>query len=542
MDAASNKKLHALLAATAAALPGMFFFFLVNQNQDYLPLVPCLLVGGAFAAAGLLAYAALAWIFRTHLVLFTILLPAWTLFFTYGTLYKVLALGRVAAWARPLVLLALLFGAFVVLALLFRVAKSKTPFAYFSFIIVFVFAFNLISVTGRGIETERSRRAAIRNGLDEMHIKTDFFMDEDAARPNIYWFHTDGRMSIKNVEKYFGDAQEEFVAALHERGFVINTDAYLLAGATDTAIPALMCPNYYDHVQREKLEQYAMLTNTQKRSLGAMHTVEDQLARQNNELLYAFFAAGYEMNTIAMDGIYFFPMHRHYELWWHQLPLLIERRINAGQGQYAMEYQREAELRALADLLDRATMLPQLGLGSVRTMDYPDSPALAAAQANFQARVFYYIEHAFFDIMQRAASPRFVTVMEMTPHAPFKFDESGQEVPQAMRESAGGYLAHQKFGEKWLWTMLDLVLESDPGAVIVLQSDHGIHTKETEDQMRADGYTDEQIIEIQNGVFSAVRIPAQYGGIPEELLPLDPRNVARLLVNRFVGENYTYIH
>jgi len=264
MDALHKDKKHRiLLAVTAALLPCMFFFFLVNQNQEYLPLVPCLLVGGAFALLGLLAYAALAWIFRTRLVLFTVLAPAWTMFFTYGTLYAALSMGTLPGWAKLLLLLSLFVVAFAVLSLLFRVVKNQTPFTYLSFIIIFVFVFNLIAVVSKGIQTERSRMEVFQNGLAELHIKTEFLV-EDAPHPNIYWFHTDTRTSIQNVEKYFDDGQEELIAALHAHGFTLNPGAFLDAGTTNIAIPALMCPSFHDNVQRGILEQYAALTNNEK--------------------------------------------------------------------------------------------------------------------------------------------------------------------------------------------------------------------------------------------------------------------------------------
>jgi len=539
--ASLDKKRRILLAVTAALLPCMFFFFLVNQNQEYLPLVPCLLVGGAFALLGFLAYAVLAWIFRTRLVLFTVLVPAWTLFFTWGALYTALAMRTFPGWAKLLLLLSLFAGAHIVLSLLLRRLKSQTPLTFVSLIVVFVFAFNCTSVVVKGIAIEKNRQAIYSGELAELGIKTDFFVDKSAAHPNVYWFHTDGRMSMKNVEKYFGDAQEALAADLNGRGFVLNTDACLVAGITRRAIPALMCPGYYDHVWRESVEQQSGLANNQLQSLVEPDPLEDMIARQNNEMLCAFFAAGYEINTIATDGIYFYPMHRYYDVVWHQLPLLKERNIDADRWQYALEHQKEAEMRALVDLLDRATILPRLNLSAVKVIDYPDSPVLAMAHEKQRARLYYYTQHALLDVLQRAASPRVVVVMDLTAHAPFAIDENGNQKPDALTRDINGYLAQQRFADQLLLEMIDAVLESDPDAVIILQADHGVHTGDMIVDMGNKGFTDEQIIEVQHGVFSAVRIPSPYGSIPEELLPLDPRNIARLLVNRFVGENYQYI-
>lgn len=54
-------------------------------------------------------------------------------------------------------------------------------------------------------------------------------------------------------------------------------------------------------------------------------------------------------------------------------------------------------------------------------------------------------------------------------------------------------------------------------------------------QLLAEDFTEEEDIHLHHSVMSAVRISEQYGGLD---MPLDPRNITRELVNRFVGENY----
>ena len=537
-----DKKRRVLLAVTAAILPCMFFFFLVNQNQEYLPLVPCLLVGGAFAVLSLLAYAILTWVFRARLVVFTVLVPAWTMFFTYGTLYTALSMRTLPDWAKLLLLLSLFVGAHIVLSLLLRRLKSQKPLTFVSLIVVFVFAFNLVSVIGAGVALEISKRELLQEQRAEWNIKTDFLVDENAPRPDIYWFHMDGMMSVENVLKYFGDPQEELQDALHARGFTLNESAYLNAGLTCVAIPALMCPGYYDSRLREKLEKYAEWTNIRKLKDDIAVSPQDDRARQNNELLHAFAAAGYEVNTIASGGVSFFPMHRYYQLLIDGPPQLIEREVDAEHWKYIRDYQREAEIQALADLLEKATMLPQIYIDTSRTIDFPATRPVIAKYFEGQGNQLVDMERAILDILQHRAPPKFVVIMNMATHVPFVADENADEIPREKKADIDGYLPNQKYGDKIMLEMIDFILESDPEAVIVLQADHGVHTAILEENMRARGFTDGQIVEIQNGVFSAVRIPSQYGNIPEELLPLDPRNIARLLVNRFVGENYPYLH
>lgn len=95
-----------------------------------------------------------------------------------------------------------------------------------------------------------------------------------------------------------------------------------------------------------------------------------------------------------------------------------------------------------------------------------------------------------------------------------------------------------EYSNEVMFNMIDLILEHNPNAIIVIQADHGMHLHGTQRQLLAEGFTEEEVAHIQNSVLSAVRIPEQYGGLDE---PLDPRNITRELVNRFVGENYQLI-
>ena len=108
------------------------------------------------------------------------------------------------------------------------------------------------------------------------------------------------------------------------------------------------------------------------------------------------------------------------------------------------------------------------------------------------------------------------------------------EVPGSLR-----YDLYPALGFEYVfWRVIseiDLILARNPNAVIVLQSDHGFHLDSTQDHLLEQGYTMEQVLELTHSVFSAMRIPDEYGGLEESVAPL---NITRVLVNRFVGKNY----
>ena len=86
--------------------------------------------------------------------------------------------------------------------------------------------------------------------------------------------------------------------------------------------------------------------------------------------------------------------------------------------------------------------------------------------------------------------------------------------------------------------LVDNAIEQNPNTVIIIQADHGFHLQPTQEYLLNQGYSLEQVLELIHSVFSAVRIPQEYGGVEA---PIAPLNISRELVNRFVGENYTLL-
>jgi phosphoglycerol transferase MdoB-like AlkP superfamily enzyme len=142
------------------------------------------------------------------------------------------------------------------------------------------------------------------------------------------------------------------------------------------------------------------------------------------------------------------------------------------------------------------------------------------------------------DTLLAMDSPKFVFIHNLIFHVPFYYDENGialDPVPDNMYDVAN-YLPQYKYAEKVLTKLIDIILQYDPDAVIVLQGDHGIHYDPT--YWDDTGYTIKEINDMSFNVFSAVRIPEKYGHLDE---PLEPLNITRWLVNNYVGPNYEYV-
>jgi len=148
-----------------------------------------------------------------------------------------------------------------------------------------------------------------------------------------------------------------------------------------------------------------------------------------------------------------------------------------------------------------------------------------------------------YDVLMKP-SPRFVIVDFSMAHYPFLFDEKGNMIT-AGADDPMRYPAHHTFSVNTLLKFVDLILENDPEAVIILQADHGLHSLPwqigVEGVMELFSCTAEEAVSIWHSVMSAVRLPDELMTPETERILSDPRNISRFLVNNFVGENYDYI-
>jgi hypothetical protein len=130
----------------------------------------------------------------------------------------------------------------------------------------------------------------------------------------------------------------------------------------------------------------------------------------------------------------------------------------------------------------------------------------------------------------------------------FLFDENGNYYKERLDDPLDVrlYLPQYKYTVKQMIAQVDTIIEDDPGAVIILQADHGIHGhgvpggSDTHfESLSVRGYSLEDQLNLNLHVMSAVRIPPQYVRLSQ---PLDPLDIARYLVNNFVGKgNYGYL-
>jgi len=403
---------------------------------------------------------------------------------------------------------------------------------------------------------------------NDMFYKETFMVAESAAKPNIYWVHCDGFLGFDSMGRFFGDDQEYFTQELERRGFWMNRDASFDAHQlTAKAIPALMSPYFYDRVMAWEFDpEYAeqnplnedlrvnpdLRIGSNKKALKA--------AREKNETVIAFEAAGYNTGIISWLSVNFYPTSRRFYDLNSSEPLLTP----AGSVAETLSFvDNVTSLESLVDLLN--SIMPSLPFMTKGIQDYR-ATGFTSAPVTRRMNLFTEVENAQFlperidkywnslDYLNRCAdclldmlavpSPRFAIINLTMAHYPFYYDEYGNYHPRDAM-IVDRYPANHTFSAKTLLKFIDIILARDPDAIIVLQGDHGLQAvplnMSLEDIASRFACTQQEAKALLNQVISAVRLPKEQITPETEQILSDPRNISRFLVNSYVGENYDYI-
>jgi len=517
----------------ALSLPNIFLFFLYDNNRvmNDIRFNQVSVLAAILAVISVCLYMLLCRIIRSRESALLVLMIFWIPFWLFEPLFSI-AIVYSPVLTRVM-LLVFLMGGIAGIAVYFRLGnlkifKSKQVFLVLTVVLSGLFAFNFIPGLYRHINITYQAREA-----DTYKFKTDFMVDPSLPSPDIYWLHMDGMLSFNAVEKYFGDSQETLKEELIKRGFVLNEDAVLLAGGTYVAYGALLSPDFYDNYFKallyetnhlEQRERMRLINN--QMMINGMNIFTD--LPQNLEIIHAFIAADYTVRAFAelaiplpflpdndIDSSRFFTEDLIHLLV-STTPLSIIKALHAEEGFAFGKQHVEEELTFEQQYVNRL----------VEIRDNHRDLFIQWGETIQEGPWIWYgwgleMIGAIF-----AQSPKLVYASNLVAHSPF----NKLSPPGTPNEVDKLYMLQHERAALLMLTAIDMIIEQNPDAVIILQADH--------DYLRGVGYTDAQIVELMYAVMSAVRIPPQYGGLTE---PLDPRDISRLLVNRFVGENYNML-
>jgi hypothetical protein len=538
MPKQAGQKSGSLLFPVIAALPpSIVFFHLFTVNYMEISFIHVLIADAVFTLLTLAFYLIVACAAKKRFPEgFAALLTAvcWVISVAAFPVYRILVKFLAARSLRYICIILLSWAALAAVVLFLRRLRGKAVFILAAVFETVIFALNF--VPSMALFLTNSDGHSLKKTISER----DFTVDPQTPSPNIYWVFMDGMLGFQGMETLFNDSQREFTASLEERGFVINRNAeFESLHATIRATPSLFCPNWYDAIFAPLLNSVDLSNYAAKMKIKINTTP----ARTNNELITALAAKGYTASLIVL--------------------LEVNRHLGMAASIQRMYYARGAVSNGAANNADMQKLLA-MNLNMLfsnvfapwkplyiyidklfRNSSYVNGQASGiqkelygeAYAKNPTLRDTWYPD-ALYEVCRNPA-PRFVVIYDAKAHAPFHLNDDGSvKASSANKNSPNEYPSTHRFAAKMVIAYCDLILGYDPEAVIVVQADHGLHMKDTHKLMLAEGWTEDEIRIAQNQTMSAVRIPEKWGGLEG---PIDPLNITRLLVNRYVGENYEYL-
>lgn len=126
-------------------------------------------------------------------------------------------------------------------------------------------------------------------------------------------------------------------------------------------------------------------------------------------------------------------------------------------------------------------------------------------------------------------------------HTPWLYGLNGEKV-NTNKEGflPKNYLNNYIHSTNLLMDIIKYIKDNDSDGIIILQSDHGIHTVSTSVVADYVSVSVDDLSEIKDSTFSAIYIPNKYINGDEKYLD-NPLNISRYLANTFIGNNYEYI-
>lgn len=523
-----------LYCLAAFVLPNIFLFNVYSQNKTLVPIEfsHILFIALGLGVASLLGLFLIK-LFTASLQGSILVIAIWWLLFWFFE--NTFALVPFATRRVFFVLIAIGFSALIVLL---RVVVKKTiklniVFTALAGVLTLLFLFNATApiIAGVGNLFRQSVIFVIRN---------EFEIDDTTPSPDIFWLHVDGMISFEAMEYHFGYSQADARSRLQELGFVIYENAEFAASNTVLSVPALLSPDFYDSYLNELFTAGRELLAHQRAHLIWSTVGRDSVSfgrdiAPYHEFFHAFLQADYQAVMIAeLDWAVFAPIDRFYRLG-HEAnivayPFTIRQEQSQNFGANAID---------LLELLSVMTPLPAefverlrsggLEWRSIAMHDELVAPLIADRFSTPHEREVHRMLIDSLTIDQ----PKIVYVATMFAH-PSEWYYHGDGTGHALSRF-DLYPTAFDYSVTVMIKMIETILAYNPDAVIVIQSDHGLHVEATQTAMLAAGFSETDVINLHNSVLSAVRIPDVYGSLDQ---PLDPRNIARELINRFVGLNY----
>jgi hypothetical protein len=412
----------ALLTLLASILPS---FYLYANNAFEVPLKDVALPMAISAAMGLLLFWVLFAIFKNPALAGLIASLCMTLFLNFN--FIVFLVDLVVKGVRVRVYYFTAVGILLLLlALLLLIHKkgwSVLLSRFFLIVCGVMLALNVVTAVPQASRRLNATSFAV----------SDQAKKQDKTLPNLYYLIADEYASFQEIQKYYGYDNSAFHRFLTQRGFCVSDESYNHGGGT--------MQNMADNVNLAQVASNSM-------------EYADYVELFNNGILYGELEnLGYDLSQLGS----LYPLPK----------LLMEDSFSIAGDATTMNGESAAEI-----LLGNSMLMP------LKTMLY-----WRTINASGDLAVFDYLEDpAHYENVRNRA----VFLYICSPHPPFYYEADGTEIEDSEKwtdwADTSLYLGQFQYITTRLEKTISAILENDPNAIILLQSDHGLRYHEDSDR------------------------------------------------------------
>lgn len=389
-----------------------------------------------------------------------------------------------------------------VIWIVIMVVLSVMKFDYESINLVFtiVFAglivFNIISAVPKLISVKSA------SDFDEVEVKQ--YAQQVDDKSNVYYIFLDEYGGKENLKYYYDYDNSDFLNNLEQKGFSVSNTTY----------------NYDGILTKEILPNILNLDFVTE--AGGIQS--NNIKYLDNPVLYRFMKdAGYKINIINHQHI----IHDNGE---NILFTSSDESIYAGTDKDIDGY-----------LMDNSILREViLSINKMSNKSKSGSNKKFRGYSEDLKNAFESLKTCY----QRAQDgATFTFCYIQAPHHPFVFDENGEAINDDSKAYEWGdksyYLNQLKYVNKQIEEATENIIENDPGATIVIQSDHGARYPMFKmSKYKKSEYDAKLETEKMQNPLNCVYM----GGKQSEIEGLSSVNTWRKVLNDLYGTNYEYIY
>jgi len=332
-----------------------------------------------------------------------------------------------------------------------------------------------------------------QNSLEETRelLNVPLFQITETKQPNVYFLVLDAYSGNDRLEDGFGYDNSKFYKQLEEREFYVQKTSFSNYANTEFSVPSMLNMQYFDFVSELKGKKYKNVLLLQELS-------------KDNLVSEVFRANGYDIYSLGENTYTRF----------HYSTNLCRNDFNLNQDLLNNFYYMFVPVSSIRNALLWNTDHYQFIMCAIDTMK------------NFE---------------NKSDKPFFMYTHVMLPHTPFIFDAQGSEIKRVdtyatdsnLIEYKDAYIEQVKFANKFTIDIVDSIQQKDPGAVIIVMSDHG-------DRLGIN-WIDPTIIDYYSGLnnLSAIYFPGEKSHFSTTITPV---NLFRIFFNSYFETDYDILN